>query len=223
MGKKLLGPPIKFLWMEHHQLRVIHFRNAPGPYMGKIPLDKADVAMPRLLFLVAVPIDHAAAHFRWLRRERIVIRGPEDIADGPAGIGPQIRRQRVILLRGVAPRQRPSLRQIGRLQGPPASCDEPEAQAVPQTRQAAQKQRHPIRRDSSIDDRALDRDFLHGKEPRQARAAQGAAICREPAGITLRQSAPASIRSAPMVRAARPVRPSSAPESSLFPFFFFLS
>ena len=72
--------------MNHHKLRVIHPGNALHPHVRKILPDKADIRPPRLLFLLAVPVNHAATRTRRLRffannqarksvhRDRLIVR-----------------------------------------------------------------------------------------------------------------------------------------------------
>ena len=68
--------------MDHDQLRVGHFGNAVNSGLGEITLDKADVAFPVLLLVVAVPVGDLGIDSGRGLGQGIVVAGPEDIADG---------------------------------------------------------------------------------------------------------------------------------------------
>ena len=100
----------------------------------------------------------------------------------PVRVCPEICRQGVGFLHGVAPRQRPALRRIGSLQNFPVPYHEPDGKRIAQARQTAQEQRQLIRRDPGIDNGAPDRKSSLRQKACQACAAELAAVGRVQTG-----------------------------------------
>ncbi len=163
-----------------------HLRDAVDADLREISLDEADVAPAVLLLLVAVPVGDLRADLCRCLWQSVVVPRPENVMDSLVRVGLQVCLDGVVFLFRIVTRQREALRWEGRFQHLAVPRCELERQNVARKQQLSDKIRQLVRCDAAVDDRAPDRQLAERQKPRQARAAERAAVGRIEAGDAVR-------------------------------------